>query len=62
VATASSPLEALRHEQARRAALAIAAMLTSILRPDEQRLLASQAFDVIRASIDAYEAERARVN
>lgn len=58
----ASPLDAIRHEAARRAALAIAGMLSAVLKPDEQVQLSRMAFEVVKATIEEFERQKASLN
>ena len=58
----ASPIEALQHDAARATALALVNVIVAVLRPEEQAEARREFYAVLRASLEAYEKQRARLN
>ena len=58
----ASPLENLQHTAVRHDGAALVNVIMACLRPEEQMEACREFYDLVRAVLEVYEAERARLN
>lgn len=58
----ASPVENLQHTAARTTAYALVNVIVACLRPEEQMEAAREFYAIVRACLETYDAEKAKLN